>query len=398
MITPIALTPFIPCYNQGCQEKYSKICGRCKQVFYCSVQCQTNDWKTRHKNVCVRRESQQQPISSSVQVFKSMNLGAGASSLLPETPESVEDQRIQAITDRAIPDYPEFMDRSKGMKLNKGEFLQFCDWQTKRNSMRLVLRNEIKAIPHDPLNTAWIEGLALSRFGLGTCGELAAAAAEKLVEKHSIVRIRSFDSQNENKNHAFLLIDVEKVIDLILELFKRDNFSLEQLFKSLPPDIKIVDPYYKYFGNLKDLERKCPDFFKLTSEFQARIFGVLKKNDRSFKECTPKADLLYSQCKDRLPKAIDCSSKYFELFTEVERSLLSQINTCFEKIECLWEFDRTTLQLISRAASDSVNQITSVLEAYKIPHELTQLSASEGSFLVIIKTENLQIVDQNLNF
>mmetsp|Transcript_20515 Transcript_20515/g.43364 ORF Transcript_20515/g.43364 Transcript_20515/m.43364 type:complete len:143 (+) Transcript_20515:93-521(+) len=36
---------------QVCQKEASKRCSRCNQAWYCSAECQKNDWK-KHKSVC----------------------------------------------------------------------------------------------------------------------------------------------------------------------------------------------------------------------------------------------------------------------------------------------------------------------------------------------------------
>ena len=35
-----------------CEKKCSKRCGRCNAEFYCSSQCQKNDWQTKHQKLC----------------------------------------------------------------------------------------------------------------------------------------------------------------------------------------------------------------------------------------------------------------------------------------------------------------------------------------------------------
>jgi hypothetical protein len=44
----------------GCEKLFPKsslkICGKCKLVSYCSIQCQNKDWKGKHKNECVDRK------------------------------------------------------------------------------------------------------------------------------------------------------------------------------------------------------------------------------------------------------------------------------------------------------------------------------------------------------
>lgn len=40
------------CATCGASGEKLKVCGACKLIPYCSVECQTRDWKTRHKIVC----------------------------------------------------------------------------------------------------------------------------------------------------------------------------------------------------------------------------------------------------------------------------------------------------------------------------------------------------------
>ena len=37
------------------QSAKLKSCARCRKVAYCSVECQTADWKARHKAACGKR-------------------------------------------------------------------------------------------------------------------------------------------------------------------------------------------------------------------------------------------------------------------------------------------------------------------------------------------------------
>ena len=56
------LVSLLRCGNEGCSVAYSgeasvqtvqlKSCARCRRVSYCSVDCQTADWKARHKFEC----------------------------------------------------------------------------------------------------------------------------------------------------------------------------------------------------------------------------------------------------------------------------------------------------------------------------------------------------------
>jgi hypothetical protein len=41
----------LKCGNQNCFKKGIKLCGNCKLISYCSVECQRIDWK-KHKNTC----------------------------------------------------------------------------------------------------------------------------------------------------------------------------------------------------------------------------------------------------------------------------------------------------------------------------------------------------------
>ena len=59
------LASLFRCHNEGCSVAYSedvsvqsaklKSCARCRKVAYCSVECQTADWKARHKAECGKR-------------------------------------------------------------------------------------------------------------------------------------------------------------------------------------------------------------------------------------------------------------------------------------------------------------------------------------------------------
>jgi hypothetical protein len=40
------------CGREGCPESGLKCCGVCKSVCYCSIQCQKQDWKRRHRQNC----------------------------------------------------------------------------------------------------------------------------------------------------------------------------------------------------------------------------------------------------------------------------------------------------------------------------------------------------------
>ena len=59
------LASLLRCGNEGCSVACSedasvqsvklKSCARCRRVAYCSVECQTADWKARHKHECGKR-------------------------------------------------------------------------------------------------------------------------------------------------------------------------------------------------------------------------------------------------------------------------------------------------------------------------------------------------------
>ena len=60
------LASLLRCQNEGCSVAYSedvsvttaeklKSCSRCHKAAYCSVACQTEDWKARHKHECGKR-------------------------------------------------------------------------------------------------------------------------------------------------------------------------------------------------------------------------------------------------------------------------------------------------------------------------------------------------------
>ena len=59
------LASLFRCHNEECSVAYSedvsvqsaklKSCARCRKVAYCSVECQTADWKARHKDECGKR-------------------------------------------------------------------------------------------------------------------------------------------------------------------------------------------------------------------------------------------------------------------------------------------------------------------------------------------------------
>ena len=66
------LASLFRCRNEGCSVAYSedvsvqsaklKSCARCRKVVYCSVECQTADWKARHKHECGKRLEEGEPF------------------------------------------------------------------------------------------------------------------------------------------------------------------------------------------------------------------------------------------------------------------------------------------------------------------------------------------------
>jgi len=42
------------CRKESCKINDLKKCGNCKEVRYCSIACQTRDWKIKHKKICVQ--------------------------------------------------------------------------------------------------------------------------------------------------------------------------------------------------------------------------------------------------------------------------------------------------------------------------------------------------------
>jgi len=43
------------CYNSNCKNKWKQWCKQCKQALYCSPKCQKEDWKNIHKHFCVKK-------------------------------------------------------------------------------------------------------------------------------------------------------------------------------------------------------------------------------------------------------------------------------------------------------------------------------------------------------
>lgn len=41
------------------EKDVNKVCNRCNSTFYCSIECQENDWKSTHKIFCVKAENKQ---------------------------------------------------------------------------------------------------------------------------------------------------------------------------------------------------------------------------------------------------------------------------------------------------------------------------------------------------
>ena len=64
----VEVDKYLTCDNESCGKGTTsgvgtserplklKVCGGCKQAHYCSVACQQEDWKTRHKHVCKRTQ------------------------------------------------------------------------------------------------------------------------------------------------------------------------------------------------------------------------------------------------------------------------------------------------------------------------------------------------------
>lgn len=50
--TPSAVAHDFRCHNNGCQNKGTHICTRCRQVRYCRKDCQIKDWGAKHKFEC----------------------------------------------------------------------------------------------------------------------------------------------------------------------------------------------------------------------------------------------------------------------------------------------------------------------------------------------------------
>lgn len=52
------------CANSTCHKPANKTCARCGAVQYCSIQCQTIDWRAGHKNQCHAKSTTLKPISA----------------------------------------------------------------------------------------------------------------------------------------------------------------------------------------------------------------------------------------------------------------------------------------------------------------------------------------------
>ena len=67
------------CANTACGRELSAVvlrCGRCKSASYCSKECQILDWKTRHKQTCVRAASAITGVKRGDQLNRLFNDGA----------------------------------------------------------------------------------------------------------------------------------------------------------------------------------------------------------------------------------------------------------------------------------------------------------------------------------
>ena len=51
--------------DNGSPSMYFKTCSRCRNISYCSKQCQRSDWKEAHRNVCTDEEPAWTPLDTS---------------------------------------------------------------------------------------------------------------------------------------------------------------------------------------------------------------------------------------------------------------------------------------------------------------------------------------------
>ena len=71
-----ALKKICVCASAGCTDRGNflnsnqlKWCSACHALMYCSVECQRNDWRAGHRQVCTRREFRRKSVEDHLDYF-----------------------------------------------------------------------------------------------------------------------------------------------------------------------------------------------------------------------------------------------------------------------------------------------------------------------------------------
>lgn len=144
--------------------------------------------------------------------------------------------------------------------------------------------------------------LALGQFGVGDCGEMAAAALIKTMKfTHSMLVCLGKSEELVGDNHVFLvLFQNESEISGDLLAIKK----VDALLSRLPKNAVVLDPFLRLACKVSDIAKEGIDFFEYN-----RVWGVedvyalkaYKINSQYEKTFVHEAEKIYQAIKEKLP-------------------------------------------------------------------------------------------------
>lgn len=310
--------------------------------------------------------------------------------------------RIRHATLNAIPNYPACMCPGgyvgKLTQFDVPSVLNYLNEIEKRNHARKWIKEKMEqqGVTQDVHFESMVD-MAVSKLGLGTCGELAAGAARQLIPYHTISIISSCKPKDNSDNHCFLLINLQQQ-DQLNTLMSIKNITLKTFLANIPSHITIVDLYYQFYGKNFEVETKCPSLHKI-SELGFVIFDVARYvvNSPNFLRIAANADALAASYTTELPTF---TIPHPEKSKEIELSLKSILNSIHPRIELPWIFNRFNHEFSCECPSERKDEVVALLNQKGIActvETIESASIESASVEQQTNTVNIRLSEDQLN-